>query len=172
MIQSRKSWNQTMFSITGVAPFCKPSSHGCGCPVAAKAAPPPARTVTPVTTNAINRLSNSIVVCAPSTRKTALESRAPLRRPPRAMMFGAARLMTAFCHGRGSFCYRAAGPGGSPGLSNHNSGAAAMRLHAVSRATDRVPHAPFRRRIYATGRRLAWTDRPGPLPLLDRKSRA
>ena len=33
----------------------------------------PMRTVTPVTTKAINRLSNCIVVCAPSTRKTALE---------------------------------------------------------------------------------------------------
>ena len=34
-------------------------------------ATPPARIVTLVTENAINRLSTSIVECAPSTRKTA-----------------------------------------------------------------------------------------------------
>ena len=40
MIQSRKSWNQMMLSITGVAPFCSPSCHGSGWPaVAASAAP-------------------------------------------------------------------------------------------------------------------------------------
>ena len=30
MIQSRKSWNQMMSSMTGVAPGCRPSSHGFG----------------------------------------------------------------------------------------------------------------------------------------------
>src|SRR5207342_72868 len=58
--QSRKSWNQMMSSITGVAPFCMPSCHGSGCPVAAIAAPVP-YIITLVTMNAINRLSTSIV---------------------------------------------------------------------------------------------------------------
>ena len=71
-----------------------------GWPVAASTAPP-AKTVTLVTTNAINRLSTSIVECAPSTRKTALRS-GPFLPPTAGLMFGAAPLSTAFCHGRGS----------------------------------------------------------------------
>ena len=64
MIQSRKSWNQTMSSITGVADCCSPSSQGDGWPRPAKAAPPPARTVTLMTRKAINRLSTQFS-CAP-----------------------------------------------------------------------------------------------------------
>ena len=32
MRQSRKSWNQMMLSITGVADSCRLNSHGDGCP--------------------------------------------------------------------------------------------------------------------------------------------
>ena len=66
--QSRKSWNQMMSSITGVAPFCMPSCHGCGWPLVAATAAPTPSTVRLVIMNATNRLSTSIVQCAPSTR--------------------------------------------------------------------------------------------------------
>jgi hypothetical protein len=64
----RKSWNQMMSSITGVAPFCMPSCHGSGWPDAASATSAVKRgTLVPM--NVINRLSTSIVRCAPSTKK-------------------------------------------------------------------------------------------------------
>src|ERR1039458_8251626 len=109
--QSSKSWNQTMSSMTEDADVCSPSSHGVGWPRPAHATAPVAITVTPVTTKAINRLSTSIVLCAPSTRNSALT------RPPfaahRRQDVGSAPLSTAFCHGRGSFC-GAAGRGEIP----------------------------------------------------------
>ena len=82
MIQSRKSWNQTMSPMTGLPACCSPISHGEGWPRPAKATPPAPRTATLVTTKAINRLSTRIVLCAPSTRKTAADG--PFRRPPQA----------------------------------------------------------------------------------------
>src|SRR6185312_7795823 len=53
-----------MSSMTGVADSCSPNSHGDGWPRPAQARPPPAsrKTVTLVTTKAINRLSTSIVL--------------------------------------------------------------------------------------------------------------
>ena len=66
--QSKKSWNQMMRSITGVADCCRPSCQGAGCPNSASAASPPARTATIATANAVNRLNTSIVGVAPSTR--------------------------------------------------------------------------------------------------------
>ena len=108
--QSRKSWNQTMSSMTEEAGCCSPSSQGEGWPRPAHATPPAAMTVTPVTTKMINRLSTSIVLCAPSTRNSALTR--PLFAAHRRHDVGSAPLSTAFCHGRGSFC-GAAGRGKS-----------------------------------------------------------
>ena len=78
---NRKSWNQMMSSITGVAPFCMPSCHGSGWPDAARAIPAVAR-VTLVAMNVINRLSTNIVRCAPSTKKRPCSG--PVCRPPQA----------------------------------------------------------------------------------------
>src|SRR5713226_847482 len=61
MIQSRKSWNQTMLSITGVADCWNPSCQADGWPFPAEAAPAPAVMVSMVTANAVNRLNTSIV---------------------------------------------------------------------------------------------------------------
>ena len=56
---NRKSWNQMMSSITGVAPFCRPSCHGSGWPDAASATSAVMRgTLVPM--NVINRLSTSL----------------------------------------------------------------------------------------------------------------
>src|SRR4029078_2549359 len=54
-----------------VAPFCIPSCQGSGWPAVAASAAPAEIAVTPTIMNATNRLSTSIVQCAPSTRKTA-----------------------------------------------------------------------------------------------------
>ena len=74
MIQSRRSWNELIRSITGVADCWKPSCQGEGCPIPASAIPPPAAMATTSTANAINRLNTSIVGLAPSNEA--------LRRPP------------------------------------------------------------------------------------------
>ena len=52
--QSRKLWNQMMFSITGEPASCSLYSHGAGCPSSANAAPP-AASATPATANPSNR---------------------------------------------------------------------------------------------------------------------
>ena len=62
MSQSRKSWNQTILSITGVADCCNPSCQGEGCPRPANAAPLPASAGANPAAKAANRLSTSIVV--------------------------------------------------------------------------------------------------------------
>ena len=78
---NRKSWNQMMSFITGVAPFCMPSCHGSGWPDAASATSAVMRgTLVPM--NVINRLSTSIVQCAPSTKNGLAQ--APSCRPPQA----------------------------------------------------------------------------------------
>ena len=143
---SRKSWNQMMSSITGVAPFCMPSCQGSGWPASRPSAAPPARTVTLVTTNAINRLNTSIVECAPSTRKTAAIRPLFAAHRRQDVRLGPAE------HGslpRAWQLRRCGGTGGNPGLSNHNSGPAAMHLIGGLHATnglsgDPVP-APYLR---------------------------
>src|ERR1039457_4467699 len=149
--QSSKSWNQTMSSITEVADVCSPSSHGVGWPRPAHATPPLAITVTPVTTKSINRLSTSIVLCAPSTRNSALTR--PHLAAHRRQDVSSAPLSTAFLP-RARQLLRCSGTGGNPGLSNHNSGLAAMRLIAWFHATNGLPPGELGRRIYATTKRL------------------
>ena len=60
MMTSRKSWNEMMLSITGVADCWKPSCQGEGCPSPAKATPAPASRAPIVTAMAVNRLSTSM----------------------------------------------------------------------------------------------------------------
>ena len=62
MSQSRKSWNQMMLSMTGVAACWKPICQGDGCPKPARAAPPPRSPGIIAAASAANRLSTSIVV--------------------------------------------------------------------------------------------------------------
>src|ERR1700692_560661 len=50
MSTSRKSWNQVMLSITGVADSCSLNSHGAGCPNSANA-DQQATSATPATAN-------------------------------------------------------------------------------------------------------------------------
>src|SRR6478672_502683 len=66
--QSRKSWNQTIFSMTGVAACWNPNCQGDGWPEPAQAAPPNRSPGVTVAARAANRLSTSIVVIAPSTK--------------------------------------------------------------------------------------------------------
>src|SRR6476660_6746837 len=66
--QSRKSWNQMIFSMTGVAACWNPICQGDGCPEPANAAPPIRSPGVTVAARAANRLSTSIVVIAPSTK--------------------------------------------------------------------------------------------------------
>jgi len=60
--QTRKSWNQTIWSMTGLAESCKPNCHGTGCPATAAIAAPPAKMAMSAAATAANRLNTSIVV--------------------------------------------------------------------------------------------------------------
>ncbi len=101
-----------MSSITGVADCCRPSSQGEGWPRPAKPAPVPARTVTLVTTKAINRLSTCIVLLRSLDEKS--RRGGPLLAAHRRLIFGTAPLGTALGHGRGSVSLSCGGTGEIP----------------------------------------------------------
>src|SRR5262245_18066930 len=143
----RKSWHQMMSSITGVAPCCRPSCHGSGWPIAASATPAVMVTGKLVAMNVINRLSTSIVQCAPSTRKRpcsgpffAAHHRHDVRRGP-----GARHLPRAWQLGR------CGGTGGNPGLSNHNSSPPAMRLVSPGMRQTGYPEVLWARHLRHVG---------------------
>ena len=115
-------------------------------------------TVTLVMMNATNRLSTSIVQCAPSTRNRpcsgpfAAHHRHDVRRGP---------LSTAFATGVAAWAVRR--DGGNPGLSNHNSSPPAMRLMTCVHATNGVSKMSCLDRLYRHAhRRYERSPAPGP----------
>ena len=147
MIQSRKSWNQMMLSITGVADCWKPSCQGDGCPSPAQAAPAP-----PGVATHRHRQCGQPLEHQHRRRRSFDEMRlsracrAALRKPAGA---GPARFERCVRQAAGSG-ERAAGPQGNPSLSNHNSGRLAMHPVHVSHATKGQRNGPGRTPRFST----------------------
>ena len=149
MTHNRKSWNQMMSSITGVAPFCMPSCHGSGCPDAASA------------TSALTRGHARADECDQPLE----HQHCPMRSFDEKNGLGQAPFAAHHRHDvrRDPLCTalprawqlgRRGGTGGNPGLSNHNSSPPAMRLIRACMRQTAYPKTAFR---------AAFMARPAPM---------
>ncbi len=159
MIQNRKSWNHTMFSITGEAASCRPICHGEGWPRPAWAAVvATTAAMTPDTTCKSIRIRKSIRIVGSLLRPMVAAMGPELRRTR------AGRLLS----GRSSQRHRApvrtsgeaAATGGIPCLSNHNSTALATCLVICRMRQSAAVSEKFRRLPLSGCSRL-------DLPILD-----